>query len=610
MIVSSPDLIRRLADSGAKPLWIPNPKQAEALMRREFEVNFGGTRGSGKTAAGIIWLIIGNPDVPEDKRTPVDWSYINHPSYRALVLRKNQVDLADWVRKARDVYTRIGASFRERPAEFVWPNPANPSEPGATIVIGHLADADAYEKYQGQEFQRILLEEATQIPSYDLYARVIASCRSVHPELRPQVFLTCNPGGPGHHWVKSRFVTPVGRDGKLIPPGRTIDWDPERGDLVKLGATRIFIPALPGDNRAMVERDPLYVSRMAATLAPHMRRAWIEGDWTSVGGEFFSEFRVKPLVGEPPEACHVVEPVELAPWWPRWAACDWGYAHEAACYVACRHPSGKIHVCRELVAERLTPEEFGTEIAHMLRADLEAMDDPCILLYSPHDTFARRTEEKTIADQMASGIAAVYGPDSVVVNHEGRDFFEIRRFQKRARVVVQRVQKLNASGWQYVRSLLRWWPLVGEQRAAFDPAYALELFHRYGVERYAEYVREMRRPPEALPKLQIWSSCARLIDAIPRMMCQDPERGDPENMDPTHVRGRDSVDAWGYLCLAYREQQSSEPFRAFFRRRMEPVLALHGSDGNAVVWAARKAEADWKRLSGGPLRIARIRRHA
>ena len=46
-----------------------------------------GAKGGGKTAAGRIWLIRGNPDrmlLPE--ATPTDISYINNPKYHALVL--------------------------------------------------------------------------------------------------------------------------------------------------------------------------------------------------------------------------------------------------------------------------------------------------------------------------------------------------------------------------------------------------------------------------------------------------------------------------------------------------------------------------------------------
>src|SRR5206468_1192564 len=76
---------------------------------------------------------------------------------------------------------------------------------GGIIRIGHLKDANAYQKYQGHEYPRILNEELTQIPSEDRYKRLISSCRSTIPELRPQVFNTTNPDGPGFDWVKKRW---------------------------------------------------------------------------------------------------------------------------------------------------------------------------------------------------------------------------------------------------------------------------------------------------------------------------------------------------------------------------------------------------------------------
>jgi hypothetical protein len=185
--------------AAGKVLWQAFPKQEEALSRREFEVLFGGSRGPGKTAAGIVKLVMGNLDVKNPKPGSADESYINHPHYRALVLRKNVSDMGDWVHKAKQIYGPLGGTLNARPLEFQFPS-------GAAIVISHLDDENAFEKYQGQEFTRILIEEATQIPSIELYLKVMASCRTPWRDLRPQMFLTANPGGSGHGWVRDRFV--------------------------------------------------------------------------------------------------------------------------------------------------------------------------------------------------------------------------------------------------------------------------------------------------------------------------------------------------------------------------------------------------------------------
>ena len=164
--------------------WRPHPgKQEEALRRNEFEVLYGGQRGGGKTDAGLVWLT----------------EYIQHPRYRALVIRKNSEDLSDWIDRAAYLYQRYGARPTGKPATITFPS-------GAKIRTGHLKDDLAYTKYQGHEYQRILIEELTQIPDETRYLQLISSCRTSIPELIPQIFCTTNPGGLGHAWVKARFI--------------------------------------------------------------------------------------------------------------------------------------------------------------------------------------------------------------------------------------------------------------------------------------------------------------------------------------------------------------------------------------------------------------------
>jgi len=231
--------------------WRPYPKQQEALRRDEFEVLFGGSRGPGKTDAGLAWMLYN----------------IDNPRYRGLVIRKNADDLRDWVSRAKIMYKGLGASFAGKPAEISFPS-------GARIVCGHLKDDSAYEKYQGHEYHRILLEELTQIPDEERYLKLISSCRSTVDGLPPRVFATTNPGGAGHHWVKSRFVDPS-------PDG--VPFTDEQS-----GRTRIFIRARVEDNPTIMEKDPEYV-KFLESLPFELKKAWRYGDWEVFAGMFFKE---------------------------------------------------------------------------------------------------------------------------------------------------------------------------------------------------------------------------------------------------------------------------------------------------------------------------------
>jgi hypothetical protein len=223
--------------------WKPNSgPQTLALSATDYEVGYGGRRGGGKTAAGIVWLLY-------DKE---------HPLYRALVIRKNAEDLNDWTDRAKRIYEPLGAVMTGKPAQFVFPS-------GAIIRTGHLKDENAYGKYQGHEYQKELVEELTQIPSEESYLKLVSSCRSTIPEIKPQVFSTFNPDGPGFAWVKKRFRL-VG-----IPkePVRTID--------PQTGLSRVFIPAGLQDN-PFLDKDPQYRSFLNG-LPDGLRQAWRDGSW-------------------------------------------------------------------------------------------------------------------------------------------------------------------------------------------------------------------------------------------------------------------------------------------------------------------------------------------
>lgn len=234
--------------------WRPFPKQEIALQRPEYEILFGGSRGPGKTETGLVWLT----------------EHLDHPRFRALVIRKNSDDLSDWLDRANRMFSGFGVSIAYKPAILRFPS-------GAIIRTGHLKDDQAYTKYQGHEYQRILIEELTQIPDEKRYLQLIASCRTTVGDITPQVFCTTNPGGVGHQWVKARFVDP---SPPITPFGDT-------------GRRRIYIPATIDDNPELTTKDPHYVKTLDALRETdeELWKAWRLGSWDTFAGQFFKEFR-------------------------------------------------------------------------------------------------------------------------------------------------------------------------------------------------------------------------------------------------------------------------------------------------------------------------------
>lgn len=264
--------------------WFPNegPQLAflEAVASDEYdEILYGGARGGGKTDAGIMALLY-------DKE---------HPLYRALVIRRNADDLRDWTDRAERWYLGQGFTRSGTPPEFTHKN-------GAKIRTGHLKDDNAYSKYQGHEYHKMLIEELTQIPSEENYLKLKASCRSTLPELKPCTISNCNPDGPGFAWVRKRFnITGI--------PNKPVEVvDP----ITKL--RRIFIPSRLSDNPHLA-KDPTYKSFLDG-LPDGLRQAWRDGSWEDpiITGAFYTnelnqarkEGRIKLVPHDPTLMVHTV----------------------------------------------------------------------------------------------------------------------------------------------------------------------------------------------------------------------------------------------------------------------------------------------------------------
>jgi hypothetical protein len=161
-------------------------------------------------------------------------------------------------------------------------------------------DADAM-NYQGWSLTRVYVEELTQYASSTGIFRLFATLRTTSGA-RCQFRATCNPGGPGHHWVKNWVI-----DNGPYKPVKDLE----------TGLVRIFIPAKINDNPALLGNDPNYINRLKASGSPALVKAWLEGDWNIIEGAFFPEF-------DP--SLHVITPPRIPLHWTRFRSMDWGSA--------------------------------------------------------------------------------------------------------------------------------------------------------------------------------------------------------------------------------------------------------------------------------------------
>jgi len=275
-------------------IWSPQPGPQTALIACPvFEVFFGGARGGGKTEGSIgDWL---------------DHSNRYGASAIGVFFRRKFKQLEEVVARTKQIFPQIGAKYNETKAEWVMPA-------GGRLKFRYIErDSDA-EEYQGHSYTRVYVEEATNFPSpapINLLRATLRSPSGVPTGLR----LTGNPGGPGHHWVKKRYIDPARGGWKVL----TEFFRMPNGDTPTL--ERVFIPSRIADNVLLMRNDPTYVLRLQQSGSEALVRAWLEGDWDIVDGAYFDCWD---------ESLHVLKAGEWIGRIPKWAirfrAMDWGSA--------------------------------------------------------------------------------------------------------------------------------------------------------------------------------------------------------------------------------------------------------------------------------------------
>jgi hypothetical protein len=92
------------------------------------------------------------------------------------------------------------------------------------------------------------------------------------------------------------------------------------GSVLEVSLERVFIPSKLKDNRKLLESQPTYVLQLKQTGSEQLVKAWLNGDWNSIEGAYFSDMDAD---------VHVLPAAyarELPKHWTRFRAMDWGSA--------------------------------------------------------------------------------------------------------------------------------------------------------------------------------------------------------------------------------------------------------------------------------------------
>jgi hypothetical protein len=218
-----------------------------------------------------------------------------------VFFRRSREDLKEAIERSRQIYPLVGAKWHEQKKWWTFPN-------GARLKFEYLdRDADA-DNYQGHNYTDVFFEELTHWPDPKPVNKLRATLRSA-VGVPCQFHATGNPGGPGHHWVRARYIDPDPVGGKII-------WDefenPWTGE--KIRTSRVFIPSKLWQNKYLGGN---YVANLYQAGSKELVRAWLEGDWSVIEGAFFDCWSNEK---------HVLRPFEIPSDWLRFRSGDWGSA--------------------------------------------------------------------------------------------------------------------------------------------------------------------------------------------------------------------------------------------------------------------------------------------
>lgn len=289
----------------------PQEKQEEFFRADVRYVCYGGARGGGKTWAARIKAVL---------------AALTYKGIHILLMRRSFPE-------ARNNFVLPLMLLLEKDsiAKYIKSDNCFYFKNGSIIQIGYCDnDSDAV-RYQGQQFDMIFIDEATQFPEH-WFIWISGACRGVN-KFPKRIYLTCNPGGVGHEWVKRLFI-----DREFSETENPEDY--------------LFIPAKATDNPALKESDPGYF-RWLDSLPDGIREAWRDGNWDLFEGQYFSEFN---------RAIHVIEPFPIPAHWSRYVSMDYGFGDMCAVLWEAIDENGRVYVYREIYEKNLLPSEAARQI--------------------------------------------------------------------------------------------------------------------------------------------------------------------------------------------------------------------------------------------------------
>lgn len=338
-----------------------NQKQEEFIESTARYTAYGGARGGGKTHGIRIKAVLGA---------------VNYPGIRILILRRTYQDLqGNHIEPMQKLVPPQLATYNVQLHQMYFTN-------GSVIKFGHFNSyTSAFREYQGQEYDWIFMDEGTQFTEEEF--RLMGGCNRGVNNIPKQMFITCNPGGVGHRWVKRLFI-----DRNF----RTDSANPEENENPE---DYYFIQATVDDNTALLSsKDGDAYKKMLSSLPENIRAAHRYGDWDVLSGNYFPEFSIGK---------HVIAPFKIPSHWTRYRSFDYGLDMLAVVWAAVDE-KGRAYIYRELRQSNLNVSEAAQAIL-----DNTGRDERISVTFAPPDMWNRQKDSgKSMAELfMVNGVPII-----------------------------------------------------------------------------------------------------------------------------------------------------------------------------------------------------------
>jgi phage terminase large subunit len=320
---------------------------------------FGGAAGPGKSKALLMEAILQAHDAPNVNTLLMRRTYPELEASLLLYFR-------------RDIPRELYKSFNDSKHIVTWHN-------GSTTRFGYSKSENDIYQYQGAELLFIGIDELT-LFTLKQWQFLTSRNRCPVPGTFANMAGAGNPGNIGHVWVKALWVD------KQPAPGMTVaEYDPNDYE---------YIPAKVFDN-PIYANDTAYIKTLHS-LPDALRRAFLEGDWNVLAGQYFDIFdQATQTYRDTDEDAPTIDY-----WRPRWVSMDWGFEHE--CSVGWHAQLGdEVVTYREKVDRHLGAVEWAQIIVDMsvMTVNGERKPEKISAIYLSPDAFAKRTSEHTVAEQ-------------------------------------------------------------------------------------------------------------------------------------------------------------------------------------------------------------------